>query len=301
MVLDGDDSGGDSETMVHCRALVRPSDPLAERHLTGSASRLWQQFEQEEGLGLRVGTPFRDNSTRLERPTNSRGSERLTASRGGERPRASRGGDAERLGSGSDSGNSKGPKASRGSARRLSSDAERMVFDDPLERVALEDRPLDSRGGERPKVSRSSGRRTQAQSDAERMVMDPPVRPSDSGGGERPRASRGSDRLKSRGGDRSRRVSAEEREWPERRTADRPQRYEDRAQRFEAGESEIMINQDKPLTLEDWFSNPGLVWNNSSNNCVPLNYGILPFVLTLSFPVAIRSQPASQRLWTTPK
>jgi hypothetical protein len=251
------------------RVFVCPGDLLAEGHLTGSTSRPWQQFEQEEGLGLRVGTPFRDNSARPERPNNSRGSERPRASRGGERPRASRGGDADRLDS-ADSGNSKGPKASRGSARRLPGDVERMVFDDHLERVALEDRPLDSRGGERPKASRSSGRRNHLQSDAERMVMDPPVRPSDSGSGERPRASRGSDRLKSRGGDRSRRESAGEREWPERRTADR-------AQRYEVSENEIMINQDKPLTLEDWFSNPGLVWNSPSNNI----YCLLAFVCCL--------------------
>ena len=160
------------------------------------------------------------------RATDSRGSDRPKASRGGERRAVC---DADRLvidDRPSDSRGSERPKASRGSAnvRRASAagDGDRIVFDDH--------RPIDSRGGEHPPP--------------DRMTFDD-QRPTDSRGGERPKASRGSDRLKSRGSDRGRQRSSE---------GDRPA---ERPGRYDVIEGEILLNQDKPLTLEDWFSNPG--------------------------------------------
>ena len=179
--------------------------------------------------------------------------------------------------------------ASRGSVRHIASDDDRKAFDDPLERVALDDRPPDSRGGERPKASRSSSRRTHAQSDSERLIMEPSNRERfvDSSVGDRPKASRDRDRLKSRGGDRGRRKSSEEHE----QLADRPeQRAADRADHYEAREQDININQGKPLTLEDWFSNPGRLLRRGV-----VGRGVSCSVLT-SYTVLCNVQPISFRL-----
>jgi len=189
---------------------------LAASGATGVAIRLCAQvYEQEDGLGLRVGTPFRGDSARSmthERPSDSRSSER--------------------------------PKASRGSGRRPPiTEADRLVLEDTEPRSVLPERPTDSRGSERPKASRGGERRPVASSDGERVMIDD-RRPSDSRGGERPKASRGNDRLKSRGSDRGRGAASNV--------------EGERNDRFSVRDGEILLNQDTPLTLEDWFSNPGL-------------------------------------------
>jgi hypothetical protein len=188
---------------------------LVSRHLT----YVWpsQVFEQEDGLGLRVGTPFRGDSARSVPP------EPLPDSRGSERPRASRG-------------------------------AERRSIADDADRLVLDDRPSDSRSSQRPKAPRGGDRgseRARAIGEVDRMLLDE-ERPIDSRGGERPKVSRGSDRLKSRGGDREkvgRRVYTGDGE---------------RSGRNDVNPGDILLNQDKPLTLEDWFSNPGLQSDQSS-------------------------------------
>lgn len=146
------------------------------------------------------------------------------------------------------------PKASRGSQRREPLDAERLVVDDQqvwdADRRVLQAHPSDSRGSDRPKASRSSKGR--APSDAHQFPTDPRGEAL----GERTKASRGSDRLKSRGGDKGPRGSTGEGDC----NAERPGRYDIR-------EGEILLNQDKPLTLEDWFSNPGLSRIITSDIC----------------------------------
>lgn len=164
-------------------------------------------YEQEDGLGLRVGTPIIDSArstTAHDRQSDSRSSER--------------------------------PKASRGSGRRQITEADRLALEGKPElRSVLPERPTDSRGSERPKASRGSERRPAAASDVERVVIDD-RRLSESRGGERPKASRGSDRLKSRGSDRGRGT----------------------APSGESEQHEQYNVEGTPLTLQDWFSNPGL-------------------------------------------
>ena len=188
---------------------------LVSRHLTSA----WpsQVFEQEDGLGLRVGTPFRGDSARSVPP------EPLPDSRGSERPRASRG-------------------------------AERRSIADDAERLVLDDRPSDSRSSQRPKAPRGGDRgseRARAMGEVDRILLDE-ERPIDSRGGERPKVSRGSDRLKSRGGDR-------EKVGRRGYTGDG-----ERSGRNDVIPGDILLNQDKLLTLEDWFSNPGLASDQSS-------------------------------------
>ena len=224
-------------------------------------------------------------------PTDSRGSERPRpgASRG--RERRSTPGDADRLTlegqrepmviadqrpTGSRGGER--PKASRGSQRREHIDAERLVVDDQqvldADRRVLQERNKHSRGSDRPKASRSSKGR--APSDAHQFPTDPRGEAL----GERTKASRSSDRLKSRGGDRGPRGSTGEGD----RNAERPGRYDIR-------EGEILLNQDKPLTLEDWFANPGLSRIITSDNCLVCFQG--PSCLCANTVIYFHVQPIS--------